>query len=127
MAFSQDTRLAIHKRANGLSELDYKNNVPMQCAHLTHNKSLPEYDTTDMGLLVTTIQEYAYHVIMNQSDSHRKALGLTKMQNQWSLEVLWATIQDWKIKNKPLMTNNELLDLVDQAKTEWFYHLGIEG
>lgn len=63
--FSRSTRIKIHERAkkkNGgvlASEVSGRNDEPLQCAHVNHDKSDPYYDHESMGVLVT-ITEHLY-------------------------------------------------------------------
>lgn len=100
---------------------------PLQCSHLSHDKSLKEYDTPEMCVLVNQLTHYAYHLIMDQSPAHRKILGLTYSQNGWTLAKLWNDICDNRDQYAPEISDQELDNLVEKAKVLWFYLIGVES
>jgi hypothetical protein len=121
MNFSPDTRFEIRMRAGNISELSGAVGRPLQCCHLNHDKDLEEYNTPDMGVLVTDIEHYAYHLLFKDYPSH---VGLRVGQNNWALQSLWNNIVKF---NRETGLTVDLKEELEKAKGYWFYYLGIEG
>lgn len=124
MAFSPDIRHEIRGRADNSSELSGETGRPLQCCHLSHDKYLQEYNTAEMGVLVTDIEHYAYHLIFKDRPGF---IGLSGGNNQWSLETLWNNIIAFNDKTGIIMTSNDFKVAIQKAKDFWFYYLGIES
>ena len=95
-AFSSRTKDEIKKRArethNGklLSELSHTNGVPMECAHIDHSKSNPDYDTPQNGVYVTIYEHLQDHI--NREGQN----GLSVHANKLAIEALQERIQIWE-------------------------------
>jgi hypothetical protein len=121
VAFTTNTKQQIHDRAASQSELSGCNETPtpdnpLECAHLDHDKSLPEYNWPDMGVLCTDVEHYTYHLLFRLNPEE---IGLTRNQNDWAIKMCYLRC----IHNGSPVTKQT----VAQAKAYWFYHLGIEG
>lgn len=95
-AFSSRTKDEIKKRArethNGklLSELSHTNGVPMECAHIDHSKSNPDYDTPQNGVYVTIYEHLNDHI--NREGQN----GLPVYYNKLAIKALQERIEIWE-------------------------------
>ena len=88
-AFSLESKFQIKERAEGSSELSGENDRPLQCSHFNHEKNDPLYDSEDMGILVTDIEHFAYHVKYRRNP---EKIGLTKKENKSAIKELWSKV-----------------------------------
>jgi len=110
-AFSIETKFRIKERAGGTSELSGENDRPLQCSHFNHNKQSPFYDSEEMGILVTDIEHYAYHVKYLRNP---EKIGLTKKENKRAIKGLLGTIF---LEN--VDTIEEIYGRYIEARTRW--------
>lgn len=129
MSLSFNNRESVRRRAENKSEIlpleffTYPK-LPLECSHLSHARALQEYDAPEMAMLCTVIEHYAYHDLMGKNAETLYILGLSDEQNEWSKKELKRRILDWAAANS--ITIGTIKKLIEQAKTAWFYHLGIE-
>lgn len=121
--FSTATKVAIYERLESRrSELSGSMERPLECSHLTHDKSLPEYDTPEMGVLCTDIEHYVYHLIFKMRPEE---IGLTRSQNDWSIKEIWQRVTARSFEMG--MDRDQLNAKVAEARAYWYYYLGVEG
>ena len=107
-------------RSDWVSELSETNHRPMNCSHLSHDKSLPTYDDPDFGLFLTDIEHLAMHIIFH-FDSEG-ILGLPRHQNAWSIKKLYSEAK--RISEVKGETDEQFEAMLEQAKNYLYYYFG---
>lgn len=92
-AFSRNTKRliverAIEKYGRPASEISGRDDMPLQAAHIDHDRSNPHYDDPDNGVLMT-IDEHLKDHILREGEN-----GLTKAGNKMAIDLLSREIQD---------------------------------
>ncbi len=110
-AFSLETKFQIKERAGNSSELSGENDRPLQCSHFNHDKNDSLYDSEDMGILVTDIEHFVYHLKYRKNPGR---IGLSKKENRMAIKDLW---------NQVLSYNNCTMEEIGgrcvQARHRW--------
>lgn len=126
--FSRHTREKIYDRArkkNGgrlASEISGRDDEPLQCAHINHDKSHPDYDKPIMGILVT-LSEHLYDPKVGHIPASKKQVqpngrlpnGLTKRDNEWAIGSLRSQIK----RHRANQAAQELRARSDAVSNTW--------
>lgn len=80
-AFGRKTRGIIYKRDQGKSVIS-GSDVDLQAAHISHDKSLPNYDSPSNGRLLTPIEHLTDHITRAGRN------GLPEHQNNWAIKTI---------------------------------------
>jgi len=92
-AFSRGTRQEIIRRATDrfgypASEISGRNDMPLQAAHINHNRRNPHYDDPDNGILMTVDEHLQDHI------EREGCNGLTKAGNRLAIDLLSRQLED---------------------------------
>lgn len=92
-AFSRHTRRLIvervvEKHGKPVSEISGRDDMPLQAAHINHDKKSPDYDNPDNGILMTVDEHLRDHI------SREGKNGLTIAGNKLAIELLSKQIED---------------------------------
>lgn len=100
LAFSRQTKDEIKQRARQehdgrlLSEISHTNGVPMECAHINHSRSYPEYDSPENGFYCTIYEHLQDHI--NREGQN----GLSIPDNRRAIRSLEHRVKVWEqVKN----------------------------
>ena len=118
MAFHVNIRRQIYERAGKHSELDPRNIEDLECSHLSHNHGLIEYNSAEMGVLCSSIEHLAYHLIFQDQP---ELIGLSNKNNYFAIRCLYSRVE--KQSSDRNIDSHELARLIEQAKNEWYYYL----
>lgn len=120
MAYSLESKQIMKDRCDWVSELSETNHRPMNCSHLSHDKSLDTYDDPDFGLFLTDIEHLAMHMIFH--DHSEEILGLPRHQNAWSIRKLHSEAK--RISELKGETDQEFEAMLEKAKNYLYYYFG---
>ena len=110
-AFSKQTRLKMFKRAGGASEISgerFEDGVMLHCMHFNHDKSNPNYDEPEAGLVVTVQEHLDYH-LSYVGRAHE--INLKECQNYYAIDQLMQTDQRTRAARE-----EEREELIEQAR-----------
>jgi len=89
MGFRAEIRNQIRSNAGHVSEISGRSDRPLQCAHIFHDKTNPDYNSPDNGILLTDEEHFCHHWVNRHSPN---LIGLTKDENNQSIAGLWGNI-----------------------------------
>lgn len=87
-AFSLKTKKKIKERDGGKSVWSGETDN-LQAAHINHDKSLPNYDSTSNGRMLTQKEQYIDHFNRHGSTD----IGLTTKQNKSALGIIYHSLK----------------------------------
>lgn len=106
--FSRETWYILRVRANGRSEVSGRFDWPLQASHINHNKKDERYDSPEMGISMTLVEHYVYHLAF---ELYPECIGLDFHGNKSAIASLRSQIRKFCKKagrNQPTVEELEM-------------------